>query len=354
MALLPASGALTAFADDGRPLPSPAGRPPSPIPFPASELRPTEIQHGTAPSPAGQAGPGLGIARQKELVIFVGGYGSQADDGGFDQLAANFDPRRFDVVRFGADPRFRYDTYDSIDRSAAALTDEIRTIGSGYSGVNIVSHSMGGAVVDRAFANGLSAADGVRTDVAIAGPHSGDDFARAPTVILPWLGPVKEIVRAAGVAVARDPQSAAARDLASTRPVAPPRGVVRLDVSLATDGFVSERNARDPGVPQRVFLPASIGEAVDGHGGSLTNHEIGAVVTETVRSHAIPPDRRDLPTLLLTPIVWPLAAHLWLRLLAAAVALSIGLALVRQFTPLRGRIDWFARRCTGYLRLRGR
>ena len=241
MALLPASGALTAFADDGRPLPSPAGRPPSPIPFPASELRPTEIQHGTAPSPAGQVGPGLGIARQKELVIFVGGYGSQADDGGFDQLAANFDPRRFDVVRFGADPRFRYDTYDSIDRSAAALTDEIRTIGSGYSGVNIVSHSMGGAVVDRAFANGLSAADGVRTDVAIAGPHSGDDFARAPTVILPWLGPVKEIVRAAGVAVARDPQSAAARDLASTRPVAPPRGVVRLDVSLATDGFVSRQ-----------------------------------------------------------------------------------------------------------------
>ena len=139
------------------------------------------------------------------------------------------------------------------------------------------------------------------------------------------------------------------------RVTSPRRDQSRLRaVSLATDGFVSERNARDPGVPQRVFLPASIGEAVDGHGGSLTNHEIGAVVTETVRSHAIPPDRRDLPTLLLTPIVWPLAAHLWLRLLAAAVALSIGLALVRQFTPLRGRIDWFARRCTGYLRLRGR
>src|SRR2546430_14947583 len=116
MALLPASGALTAFADDGQPLPSPAGRPPSPIPFPASELRPTEIQHGTAPSPAGQVGPGLGIARQKELVIFVGGYGSQAGECGLEALAADFGPPRFGECRFCADPRLRRDTYDSIGR----------------------------------------------------------------------------------------------------------------------------------------------------------------------------------------------------------------------------------------------
>src|SRR6266576_319587 len=131
--------------------------------------------------------------------------------------------------------------------------------------------AMGGAVVDRAFDDGLSAKDGVRTYIAIAAPHSGADFARVPTAVLPLIGPVRDIVRAGATLVARDPESAAARDLATARPIAPPQGVVRLDLSLSTDGFVNRYDAIDPGVDQRVFLPASPGEFLDGHGGSLTH-----------------------------------------------------------------------------------
>src|SRR5207249_806631 len=102
---------------------------------------------------------------------------------------------RYDVRRLGEDPRFPYDTYGGVDANAQILTDEIRTVGRDYSAVNIVSHSMGGVVTDQAFANGLSASDGVRTFVAIAGPHSGADYARAPAFLLPILVPVEDIAR---------------------------------------------------------------------------------------------------------------------------------------------------------------
>src|SRR5436309_7590249 len=147
LALLSAGG-ITASADDGRPpVPSGAGHPPTPSSIPRSELRPSEIQ--TAPAPAMAPGPDpLGEplrapAPKKELVMFVGGYGSRADDGAFDDLAARFPGDRYDVRRLGEDPRFPYDTYGSVDANAQILIDEIRTVGRDYSAVNIVSHSMG-------------------------------------------------------------------------------------------------------------------------------------------------------------------------------------------------------------------
>src|SRR3989475_13302329 len=103
-------------------------------------------------------------------TLFRSGYGSQVNDRAFDDLAARFPADRYDVRRLGDDPHFPYDTYGPLDASAAALTDQIRAVGPRYGGINIVSHSMGGAVVDRAFDDGLSAKDGVRTYVAIAAP----------------------------------------------------------------------------------------------------------------------------------------------------------------------------------------
>ena len=147
VALLSAGG-FAASADDGRP--------------PLTELRPGEIRSSPAPSFA----PGsdlfvetLRAPAQRELVLFVGGYASQANDGAFDDLAARFPSDRYDVRRLGDDPRFPYDTYGGLDANAKVLTDEIRTVGADYSAVNVVTHSMGGAVTDRAFANGLSSAD---------------------------------------------------------------------------------------------------------------------------------------------------------------------------------------------------
>jgi hypothetical protein len=357
LALLSAGG-VTASADDGSPPPSGGGRPPSSSPIPVTELRPSQIQTAPVPRVAPEFVPPSeplgGPARKKELVIFVGGYGSEANDGAFDVLAARFPADRYDVRRLGDDPRFPYDTYGGVDANAQILTDQIRSIGGDYAAVNIVSHSMGGVVTDRAFAQGLSAGDGVRTFVAIAGPHSGADYARAPAFLLPIIGPVEDIVRAVGVAAARDPGSDAIRDLAVAQPIPVPAGVARVDVSLATDGLVNEFDARDPGVPQRVFLPATLRELIDGHGGSLVNRQIGDLVVETVRTHEVPPDRRDPVTRLVAPILWDQETRLWRRFLLVATLGAVGLYLARSIPFCRRAIDGFNAWCGQFVRSLGR
>lgn len=358
LALLSARG-FTASADDGRPpAPSGAGHPPTSSSIPLTELRPSQIQIAPVPPVAPEFAP-LGEplrapVHTKELVLFVGGYGSRPNDGAFDDLAARFPTDRYEVRRLGDDPRFPYDTYGGVDANAQILTDEIRTVGKNYSAVNIVSHSMGGVVTDRAFANGLSAGDGVRTFVAIAGPHSGADYARAPAFLLPILGPVEDIVRAVGVAAARDPASDAIRDLATARPIRAPAGVARVDVSLATDGLVNEFDARDPGVPQRVFLPATLRELIDGHGGSLVNGQIADLVVETVRTHEVPPDRRDPFTQLVAPILWDQETRLWRRFLLVAALGAVALYLARCIPFCRQAIDGFGAWCGRFVRALGR
>jgi hypothetical protein len=339
-------------------VPSGAGHPSTSAPIPLTELRPSDIRTAPAPATAPDlvplADPLRAPARKKELVLFVGGYGSRPNDGAFDELAARFPADRYDVRRLGDDPRFPYDTYGSVDSNAQILTDEIRAIGADYSAVNIVSHSMGGVVTDRAFANGLSAGDGVRTFVALAGPHSGADYARAPAFLLPIIGPVEDIVRAAGVAAARDPSSDAIRDLAVARPTRAPAGVARVDASLATDGLVNEFDARDPGVPQRLYLPATPRELIDGHGGSLVNHQIADLVVETIRTHEVPPDRRDPITRLVAPILWDEETRLWRRVLLIVSLGAVCLYLAR-FAPFwRGAIDGLNHWCGRFVRSRGR
>jgi hypothetical protein len=353
------AGGFAASADDGRPpAPSGAGHPPTSSPIPLTELRPSEIRTAPVPAttpdfvPSGEVLPPA--ARKKELVLFVGGYGSRADDRAFDHLAARFPADRYVLRRLGDDPRFPYDTYGAIDANAQILTDEIRTVGGDYSVVNIVSHSMGGVVTNRAFANGLSAGDGVRTYVAIAGPHSGADYARAPAFLLPIIGPVEDIVRAAGVAAARDPASDAIRDIAVAQPIHAPAGVARVDVSLATDGLVNEFDARDPDVPQRLFLPATLREVIDGHGGSLINREIADLVVETVRTHEVPPDRRDPVTRLVAPILWDQETRLWRRFLLVASLAAVCLYLARWVPFCRRAIDGFNAWCGRVVRALGR
>jgi hypothetical protein len=358
LALLSAGG-FVASADDGRPpLPKGSGHPPTSSQIPLTELRPSEIQTAPPPTLAPDSAPLTeplrAPARKKELVLFVGGYGSRVDDGAFDDLGARFPADRYDVRRLGDDPRFPYDTYGPVAANARILTDEIRSIGGEYSAVNLVSHSMGGVVIDQAFSDGLSSGDGVRTYIAIAGPHSGADFARAPAFLLPIIDPVKEIVRAGGVAAARDPDSAAVRDIAIARPVRPPAGVVRVDASLATDGLVNEFDARDPGVPQRLFLPASLRELVDGHGGSLVNRQIADLVVETVRTHEVPPDRRDPLTRLIAPILWDRETRLWRGLLLLTTLAAFSIYAARCIPFFRRAIDDFNAWCGRVVRSLGR
>jgi hypothetical protein len=78
------------------------------------------------------------------------------------------------------------------------------------------------------------------------------------------------------------------RDLARARPVAPPAGVVRLDLREATDLLVTERDARDPGVTSRI-----LNHGVEGHGDILTDPEAIDQTIRTIVERRVPPDERS-------------------------------------------------------------
>lgn len=281
-AVLPAL-ALVASADEGPPLPPADAGPP---------LRPPlTVLRAVGRAPSVSAIPVN--AQKKELIVLVGGYASGPDGHVFDAFRARVAQEGgYDVVRFGEDLG-AYDTFGAVDANAVQLRDSVRTASSGYGGVHIVTHSMGGVVADRAFALGLSAADGVTTYVAWAAPHDGAHAAQALQTTLTVSGPVRDDTRAFTAAHFRDPDSAAVRDLARAHVSGPPPGVARLDLRLATDALVSSADARDPGVVSRVLLPRSFGE-LEGHGGILRSDEALDLTLATIRSHAVPPDERGV------------------------------------------------------------
>jgi PGAP1-like protein len=370
LALLPALGALPADADDGRPQSGEAGHPPSPIPIPKSQLRPSAIQTAPIPSVAPESFSlpprAAHAAAKKELVIFVGGIGSSREQN--DAVCANlrtwFDPDRYEIACFGDDPAFPFDTSGPIDDSARTLIAQIRSRPSEYSSVDIIGHSMGGVVVDRAITDGLSAEDGVAVSIDIASPHNGSKFARVATEALPVVTPVADIIRAEVLRTANnDPGSAAARDLASFRPVRPPARIVRLDLGLANDVLVPTDDSRDPGIEQRLYLPRlhidvhdpkEVFSEVDGHGGSLRNGELRSVVVEAIETRRIPPDHRSLATLLLVPVITPIAQQIGWLVLGGLLLTCCLFAAVMRLPVCRPLLESLHAKATSFLRAHGR
>ena len=278
-AILPAL-ALVASADEDPPLRAVDAGPP--LRPPLTVLRAVE----KAPTSA------VSVEQtKKELVVLVGGYGTGPDSHVFDALRARIaQDSRYEVVVFGHDLG-SYDTFGAVDANAEQLRDTIRSVSGSYDVVHIVTHSMGGVVADRACARGLSVSDGVTTYVAWASPHNGSGAAQAMQTTLAVSGPGRGDVRAFTTSYFRDPDSDAVRDLARARAVAPPLGVVRLDLRLATDALVTGADARDPGVASRVLLPTSLGE-LEGHGGILQSEQALDLTLETIKTRSVPPDRR--------------------------------------------------------------
>lgn len=272
-ALLAPFATTTARADDGAPIPS--LRPPTTV------LRHVDVPTRSAPPPA---------AEKRELVILVGGYQSCSciDDGSFDMLTGRLIAAGYDVRRFGQDPEFPYDTYGPIDNSARNLRDEVRRLAPDYAGVHLVTHSMGGVVADRAFAAGLSADDGVLTYVSWSAPHNGSIAAVAARSVRIASGGDGGLVRESLLWLGMEADSPAARDLAVIRPIAPPQGVVRLDLRESTDVLVTAYDARDPGVESRVLKGGP-----DGHGGILTDPHAIDMTIGTIAARRVPPDTRS-------------------------------------------------------------
>jgi len=283
--------ALVASADEGPPLlPVDAGPPLRP---PSTVLR-AVVTAPPAATPSVVAS-GAVAGPKKELIVLVGGLGTdkRPGDDPFKDLQDRIPKDRYDVVRFGTDFGV-YGTYDPIDKNAEHLRDGIRSLSAGYDSVHIVTHSLGGNVADRAFALGLSSGDGVATYVAWSAPHDGAHAAGIARAALTLSGPARVDTRDLAIwADLHDPESAAVRDLARIRAVAPPPGVVRLDLRLATDELVSSRDGRDPGVESRVLLPTTLRDW-EGHGGILENEEALGLTLATIKQKAVPADDRGI------------------------------------------------------------
>ena len=292
--------ALVASADEGPPLPPVDAGPP--LRPPSTVLR-AAVTAPPAPTPS-VVPSGTIAGPKKELIVLVGGLGTdkRPGDNPFKDLQARIPNDTYDVMRFGTDFGV-YNTYDSIDENAEHLRDGIRSLSAGYDSVHIVTHSLGGNVADRAFVLGLSSGDGVTTYVAWSAPHDGAHAAGIAREALTLSGPARADTRAVTVwADLHDPESAAVRDLARTRAVAPPPGVVRLDLRLATDELVSARDARDPGVDSRVLLPTSLRDW-EGHGGILENDQALDLTLATIKQKSVPVDDRGVLLRAATQIV---------------------------------------------------
>jgi hypothetical protein len=277
---LPA-GHHVASADEGPPV-APTNVGPRLRP-PLGMLRPVDEGRAVAPSPKPRT-------TGRELIVLVGGYQSCAcpDDRTFDALRGRLSgDDHFDVVRFGADPRFPYDTYGPIQPSANNLRDQIRTLAPEYDGVHVVTHSMGGVVTDQAFASGLSSADGVVSYVSWSAPHNGSLAAHAILVAGKLSSSANGPFREGLLRLRKDIESPAMRDLALATPVPPPSGVVRLDLRVASDVLVTARDAVDPGVPSRTLIGP-----VDGHGGILGDPVALDLTLRTIRERRVPPEER--------------------------------------------------------------
>jgi hypothetical protein len=282
--------ALVASADEGPPLPPVDAGPP--LRPPTTVLR-ASVTAPPAPTPV--VASGAVAAPKRELIVLVGGLGTdkRPGDDPFKDFQARIPSDTYDVMRFGTDFGV-YGTYDPIDENAIHLRDGIRSLSDGYDSVHIVTHSLGGNVADRAFALGLSSTDGVTTYVAWSAPHDGAHAAGVAQSALTLSGPARADTRDVAVwADLHDPESAAVRDLARIRAVAPPTGVVRLDLRLATDELVSSRDARDPGVESRVLLPTSLRDW-EGHGGILQNDQALDLTLATIKQKAVPVDDRGI------------------------------------------------------------
>lgn len=266
----------------------------------------------------------------REVLLLVGGLGSSPGDGAFDALIERYrDDPRIEVVRFGADPRQPYDTSGAIGPNAASLRDAVRSLSGGSRAVHLVTHSMGGAVTDAAFAQGLGAADGVRTYIALAAPHRGSEAARIAATTLTLAGDEALEVRAAAAALAHDPGGPAARDLARRPAAVTTPGVTRLDLRLATDVIVLGADSAGGAADSRLLLPTTRG-SLEGHGGILRDPAVLDAITATVASGRPPLDERGVVLRAATGLAGRAADELTrLALLALAAAALIAAAVLR-------------------------
>lgn len=274
-----------------------------------------------------------------ECVVTVGGLGSRTDvDDGFfrpltDPLTHRIEGRPYEVLRFGVDRggEHSFDTYGAISQNAFELRALVRDLADECHGVDVVAHSMGGAVADRAFSLGLGAPDGVLTYLPLSAPHNGSFAARAVGVSVDLSGSFADLLSAATTSFGlHDPTSAAVRDLAKISPPRPPR-VETVRQRMASDISVLRQDSADRRVDVREYLVTGL-DQLEGHSGIVNNPYARSVVERTIRDHAVPAETRSVAQVKLASVasrlveeyVSGLESVAGLGLASAAVASSVG------------------------------
>ncbi len=277
-------------------------------------------------------------APRREIVVFVGGIWSRSDDGVFADLERRMRASGYDVLRFGDDPRFVYDTSGPIAANGERFRDQIRALSPRYDAIHVVTHSMGGNVVDSAFADGLGASDGVATYVALASPHSGSSLAAIAQTVVLAAGDARGDLSAI---LGRDLDGRAVRDLA--RPTSPPRvdGVARLDLREATDWTVGRDDMRDGAVASRTL--GSL--ALDGHGAITADPAAMDIVSRLIAERRVPPDERSAVLIAASELEARHADALRRTALACLLLVGcVGATLLRKTRPARRGIELLWRR----------
>lgn len=279
--ILLAFAATTASADGGRVCSLAPGRPACTI------LRPSRQPDPVAMRPA------IGSS---ECIVLVGGLGSPTDhdDRFFAPVLGELDAdARFRQYRFGVDGAGSFDTSGAISRNGEQLRSLIHRLSSECPAIHVLSHSMGGAVADRAFSMGDLANDGVVSYVALAAPHNGATGARAvrPAVEADTLFAAGLSATTRAVAI-HDPTTDAVRDLSRLRAPRPVRDIEAVRLRLVTDEFVLRRDNADRRVDVRDYLPTSTWQ-LEGHGQVVHNETVQQVVRTTIATHRVPAEERS-------------------------------------------------------------
>lgn len=326
-----AVGAVPAHADDG---PASGGRPLGRPPF--TILRPADVAELVRRLDA--AWPG-----SPECIVALGGLGSKTDgsDTTFSTLLERYETdERFRIHRFGVkDPDFAYDTVGAISVNADHLVGKIRALAAECAAFHVVTHSIGGAVADRAFSKGLSAADGVVTYLPLAGPHNGAAAARVVRSIVEIDDGFAETLATVATRLGQpDPRSAAVRDLAAVKPPRPLRDVAALRLRIATDPLVLMRDHLDSRWESREYLPEGL-EQLEGHDGILHDSRIRSIVQRAIDERRAPADDRSLPYRAATLEVSVAAdATVSTAVAGAGQVLALAAIVYRVRETLRGRV----------------
>jgi hypothetical protein len=253
----------------------------------AADDGPSRVLSATGPvRPAATVDRMVARPAQRAALFIVPGLGTNAADRAeFAAIEQRF-RRDHRIVYFGSDGS-EYDTYASIDENGRQLRDFVRRSMKRYDfeEAKVLGNSLGGAVGDRAFEEGLSARDGVVAYATIATPHHGSTLAGVTVVgrgVAEGADAEAEF-DVLGRLLGHDPNAPAVHALAERRSPTAPKGVRTTTIAAVQDAVIFGWDSHVEGA-QQVTLFAG---CIEAHGCVLKDERVLDVTEAALRGEPI-------------------------------------------------------------------